>query len=666
MLLSALTACNSGHSTSSDSQKEYVVGICNYVDDASLNQIVENIQVRLAAIGKEQGVHFRVEYDNCNADSGLMGQIISNFQAENADLLVAVATPVAMAMQAATDATDTPVVFAAVSDPVSAGLVESMETPGANLTGTSDYLDTDAILNLIFAQNPDAKTIGLLYDVGQDSAATPIANAKAYLDAKGVAYIERTGTTVDEITLAAQSLAADGVDAIFTPTDNTVMKSELTIYETLAAAGIPHYTGADSFALNGAFLGYGVDYIQLGMETADMIAEILLEGKNPAELPVRTFDNGTATINTEICEMLGYDLSAVETAFAPYCTKVEHIVTADSFDSAASSESENTVSQTQSSSSASAFSFRSVLSLLQSTLELGLITALTVLALFLSYSMLNVCDLSTDGCFTLGAAVGAAVAISGHPYLAIPAAMLAGMLSGFITAILQTKMGINSLLSGIIVNTALYSVNIAIMGNSSVLNMNKTETVFTIMGTLLAGTAFASQSKLVVAILAVGLVGVLLALFLKTRIGLAIRATGNNPDMVRSSSINPVVTTIIGLCLANACTALSGCLLAQSQKSVNIDIGSGMVTIALASLLIGHVFLGRKKIPYRIAGMVLGAFVFRLVYTVALRLDMPAFMLKFVSAIVVVAAISIPYLKQQYPLFQRRLTHRRERSHTGC
>lgn len=311
-------------------------------------------------------------------------------------------------------------------------------------------------------------------------------------------------------------------------------------------------------------------------------------------------------------------------------------------------------------------SLDTIFSLVQTALELGLISALTVLALFLSYSMLNVCDLSTDGCFTLGATVGAAVAIAGHPYLSLPAAMAAGMLSGFITALLQTKMGVNSLLAGIIVNTALYSVNIAVMGNASVLNMNKTETVFTKMRALLEHTALAGQYRLIVAAVAVLLAAVLLGMFLRTRLGLAIRATGDNPDMVRSSSINPSVTTIVGLCLSNALTALSGCLLAQSQKSVNIDIGTGMVTVALASLLIGGVFLGRKKLPLRIFGMVLGAFVFRLVYTVALRFDMPAFMLKLVSAVVVVAAISIPYLKEQYPLFRRRIEHRMGRRRTGC
>lgn len=303
----------------------------------------------------------------------------------------------------------------------------------------------------------------------------------------------------------------------------------------------------------------------------------------------------------------------------------------------------------------------SATALLQTAFELGLISSLTVLALFLSYSMLNVCDLSTDGCFTLGASVGAVVAISGHPYLSIVAAMLAGIVSGFITAILQTKMGVDSLLAGIIVNTALYSINIAAMGNSSLLNMNKTETVFTKMKTLLAGTFLEKQSVLIVSLIAVVIVILFLSLFLKTKLGLAIRATGNNPDMVRSSSINPAFTTIIGLCVSNAFTGLSGCLLAQSQKSVNIDIGTGMVTVALASLLIGGVFMRKGKITAKAIGVVIGAIVFRLVYTVALRFNMPASMLKLVSSVIVIIAISGPYLKSKYPEFKRRLDHNKAR-----
>lgn len=334
MAVACMAACSpSNPAPASDADGKTVkVGICNYVDDASLNQIVENIQARLKEIGDEKGVAFDVSYDNCNADANLLTQIISNFIADDVDIMIGVATPVAMAMQAATEDNGIPVVFAAVSDPVGAGLVESMEAPGSNVTGTSDYLDTAAVMQLITAADPDAKNIALLYDIGQDSSTAAIAHAKEYLDANGIAYGEYTGTTVDEVTLAVQALIADGVDAVFTPTDNTIMKSELSIYEMLQEAGIPHYTGADSFALNGAFLGYGVDYAALGVETANMAASIALDGAKPAETAVKTFDNGCATINTETCEKLGFNYDEICKAFEPFCTKTQSIVTAESFD----------------------------------------------------------------------------------------------------------------------------------------------------------------------------------------------------------------------------------------------------------------------------------------------------------------------------------------------
>ena len=307
-----------------------------------------------------------------------------------------------------------------------------------------------------------------------------------------------------------------------------------------------------------------------------------------------------------------------------------------------------------------------ILSLGQTALELGLICSLTVLALFLSYTMLNVCDLSTDGCFTLGAAVGAAVAIAGHPWLSLGAAMAAGICSGFIVAILQTRMGVNSLLAGIIVNTALYSINIAVMGGSSLLNLNKTDTVFSLLKSALSGTPFAGGYKLIVSGAAVLLALVFITLFLRTRLGLAIRANGNNTDMVRSSSVNPAFTTTVGLCAANALTGLSGCLMAQSQKAVDINLGTGMVTIALASLLIGGTVMGRGGVFRRAVGVVLGSVIFRLVYTVALRLNMPAFMLKLVSSVIVILAISVPYLKTRLPMLRRRMAHAKGKGGEGA
>ena len=243
-------------------------------------------------------------------------------------MLVPIATPTAMICQSATEDNQIPVVFAAVSDPESAGLVASNDAPGANVTGTSDALNTQAVFDLIFEQDRDISKVGLLYDKSQDASTGPIKEAKAILDAAGVEYVEKTGTSNDEVMLAADALVAAGVDAVFTPTDNTIMKCELAIYEKFIDAGIPHYCGADSFALNGAYLGYGVNYATLGKETANMVAQVLVDGKNPAELPVKLLDNGTATVNTETAAALKLDYDKLR----DMCDGFVEVQTAEEFE----------------------------------------------------------------------------------------------------------------------------------------------------------------------------------------------------------------------------------------------------------------------------------------------------------------------------------------------
>ncbi|MDD6326343.1 MAG: ABC transporter substrate-binding protein [Lachnospiraceae bacterium] len=308
---------------------EYKVGIIQFVDDASLNQIEQNIEQELTAKSEEGGDTYVFDgyVYNGQADSTTLNQITTQLIDDGVDVIVPIATPAAQIVQAATEDNQIPVVFSAVSDPVGAGLAESMDAPGANITGTSDALNTNAILDLMLVANPDVKKVGLLYSQSEDSSKQPIADAKAYLDEKGIEYVEKTGTNNTEVTQAADALIAAGVDAVFTPTDNTVMTAELAIYEKFIDAGIPHYCGADSFALNGAFCGYGVDYAKLGVETADMVIEVL-QGADPATTPIKTFDNGIATVNTETAEALGIDYSG----FADLCTGVVETVTAEEFE----------------------------------------------------------------------------------------------------------------------------------------------------------------------------------------------------------------------------------------------------------------------------------------------------------------------------------------------
>ena len=287
------------------------------------------------------------------------------------------------------------------------------------------------------------------------------------------------------------------------------------------------------------------------------------------------------------------------------------------------------------------------LSILQSALELGCIYSLVALALFISFSILNIADLSTDGCFTLGCAVGAMVTLAGHPYLALLAAMGAGLCSGFITAFLQTRMGVPSILAGIIVNTGLYTINIAVMGFSSNVNLFACDTIFSLEKEKLSFFWYDAWYKFLIVLLIAAALGLFLAWFLNTRLGLSIRATGDNEHMVRASSINPLFMITVGLCLANALTALSGAILGQYQKSCDINLGTGMVTIALASLIIGETIIGRGSVLKKVIGVILGSCLYRFIVALALRLNVPAEALKLVSAIIVAIAISFPYLKEK-------------------
>ena len=276
-----------------------------------------------------------------------------------------------------------------------------------------------------------------------------------------------------------------------------------------------------------------------------------------------------------------------------------------------------------------------------SALELGFIYALVALALFLSFRVLNIADMTTDGTFTLGCAVSATFAVAGHPILGIPAAMLAGACAGGVTSFLQTKLSIPSILAGIITNTGLYTVNLAVMGFSSNVNMMRSDTLFSLLQPVLGKTF----GKIIPVALISLLVGLLLALFLKTRLGLSIRATGDNPDMVRASSINTGFTITVGLCISNSLTALSGAVLAQYQKTADINLGTGMVIIGLASLIIGETLMPKGKTWAKILGAIAGSVVYRFIIAIALRLDLPSECLKLISAVIVALAIGLPAIK---------------------
>lgn len=289
--------------------------------------------------------------------------------------------------------------------------------------------------------------------------------------------------------------------------------------------------------------------------------------------------------------------------------------------------------------------------IVQTALELGFLYALVPMALLLSYRILDIADLATDSCFVLGAAVSVIMTAAGHPILALPAAMAAGACAGMATALLQTKLGVPSILAGIVTNTGLYTINLMVMGWSSNVSLLKVETIFSMFrGTGIGGEYY----EIVLAGCIVVLMGILLVLFLKTRIGLSIRATGDNIDMVRASSVNPVFTITIGLGISNALTALSGALVGQYQNTADINGGAGIVVIGMACLIIGETILGKRTIVKGAIAVVLGSIIYRLIYAIVLYTKVvPVQGLKLLTAIIVGLAIAFPNIKEWF-FFQKR------------
>jgi putative ABC transport system substrate-binding protein len=281
----------------------YKIAIVKQLDHASLDEIANAITAELDQIAADNGITIEYEVYSGQNDQSVLTQIGSQVISDNVDAIIPIATLAAQVMTVAAEETKTPVIFAAISDPEAADL-----TGIDYVTGTSDALNTTFIMDMMLAQNPDVQKVGLLYSLSEDNSKTPIAEAKAYLDEKGIAYEEATANTNDEVIAAANSLIAAGVDAIFTPTDNVIMAAELAIYEDLAAAGIPHYTGADSFVRNGAFTTCGVNYTDLGTETADLAYTAITDGMTGLE-DYYLMDGGIITVNTETAEALGVDYS---------------------------------------------------------------------------------------------------------------------------------------------------------------------------------------------------------------------------------------------------------------------------------------------------------------------------------------------------------------------
>ena len=318
VMILSLTACGSSDEglTPTGYAENYKIAIVQQLDHSSLDEIRTAIEAQLKALAEEKGVGLVISYDNGQNDASMLNQIGTEVVSDGVDMIIPIATTAAQCMVTAADGTGIPIVYAAISDPVGAGL-----TGIPTVTGVSDALNTPFILDMMFAADPDIQTVGLLYSNSEINSEKPIAEAKAYLDAKGIAYIEKTGNTANEVIAAASDLVGR-VDAVFTPTDNAIMAAEAAVAELLNEAGIPHYTGADSFVLSGAFATCGVNYTELGAKTADIAFDVLRGGEIG---DFHVMEGGIITVNTETAAACGMDYSA----FKDMANTINEVVTAE-------------------------------------------------------------------------------------------------------------------------------------------------------------------------------------------------------------------------------------------------------------------------------------------------------------------------------------------------
>lgn len=308
----SLAGCGSAASSASAAasgsgqQADYTVGILQYTSHSSLDEIAAAIQSELEQQALAAGVTIRVELKNGQGDAATINDICKMFVSDKVDLIIPIATPAATAAAAAVQGTDIPLVYSAVTDPVAAQLAQSMEAPGENMTGTSDYIDTAKILDLVLANNPDTNTLGLIYNLGETNSAATIEALRPVLEEKGIQAVESTVTTPGEVQMAAQNLVSKGVDAIFVPIDNTVASAMSALADEAIKGGVPVYTAADSLVRDGGLATTGVNYTKLGELTAQMAVQVL-QGEDPATMPVQVLNDGIVTVNTTTAKALGID-----------------------------------------------------------------------------------------------------------------------------------------------------------------------------------------------------------------------------------------------------------------------------------------------------------------------------------------------------------------------
>lgn len=631
VMLAALTL--GGCSSSKNANKDVVhIGILQYVEHPSLSAARKGFVAELKKEGYVDGKNLKLDYENAQGDQSNLQTISTNLLSNN-DLVLGIATPAAQTLSNLS--TDVPVLFTAVTDPVSAKLVKTMENPEDIATGTSDMSPISKQVELLQKVMPDVKKVGIMYTTNERNSEVQVEEAQKEFAKAGIDVLTKGISSTNDVQDTAKSLMSQ-TQVLFIPTDNMIVSAISLITELSKEMKVPVVGGSADIVEQGVLFTYGANYEALGRQTAKLAVRII-KGEDVSKISAEYPKTLNVVANDDMAKTLGIDLTSIKDESTEASSEESQTATADS--------SKATTATPKKSSQSDKKTSNAWFDIILTAISQGLLWAIMAIGVFITFRILDIADLSAEGSFPLGAASTAIMIVNGiNPLIATIGGFMAGMLAGAVAGFLHTKMKIPALLTGIIVLTALYSVNLLVLGSANVSLAGQT-TLVTVL------TSALSLSKLnaviLIGVIFVTLVILLLVVLLNTQLGLALRATGDNLAMGEANGIKVDRMKIFGYMISNGLIALAGSLLAQNNGYADMNMGTGTIVNGLASIILAEVIVKYLPLGKRLWSIVLGSILYRLVLVIILAMNVDAQMLKLASAVLLALILYVPEIRNK-------------------
>ena len=622
-----------GCATSNDSKEQVRIGILQYVEHDALSGARKGFIAELEEQGYVDGKNIRIDYQNAQGEQSNL-QTIAEKLLSNNDLVLGIATPAAQAL--ADLSTKTPILFTAVTDPVSAKLVASMEHVGGLATGTSDRSPVKKQVELLKKVLPNLKKVGIMYTTNERNSEVQVEEAEAVFKAAGIETITKGISSTNDVQDTTRSLMSQA-EVLFIPADNTIVSAINLVTDLSKEMKVPVVGGAVDVVDDGVLFTYGADFEALGRQTAKLAIRIM-NGEKVGDIPAEQPEVLNVVVNEEMAKSLDIDIT-------PILKEQKASQSAKQTNKTTATKKTNDSKASTMKKSGSAHSSNSFLDIILSALSQGLLWSIMAIGVFITFRILDIADLTAEGSFPLGAATTALLIVKGvSPLFATIAGFVSGMIAGAVSGFLHTKMKIPALLTGIITLTALYSVNLLVLGSSNVSLSGQATLVSGLMELLHWPKTY---TVILLGIGFVSLVIFLLILLLNTQLGLALRATGDNLAMGEANGIKVDRIKIFGYMISNGLIALAGSLLAQNNGYADMNMGTGTIVNGLASIILAEVIVKYLPLGKRLWSIVLGSILYRLVLVMILAMNVDAQMLKLASAILLALILYVPEIRNK-------------------